>query len=98
MTRDYGLSVTVRLQRLSGTSRMYGFHYQTSRSVRAFSAEAFDVLDEHERLSAHMMKSSAIMAGSKMELRLDGSRGCGVGAKIALGERSIIVFWQQCLE
>ena len=52
---------------------MYEFHYQTSRLVKAAPVAVFDELDDHEKLSAHMMNSSAMMAGSKMKLRL-GSR------------------------
>lgn len=66
---------------------MYEFHHQTSRLVRATPSAVFDELDDHERLSAHMMNSSAMMAGSKMKLRLDEAHGRGVGAKIALEGR-----------
>ncbi len=66
---------------------MYEFHYQTSRLVRATPSAVFDELDDHERLSAHMISSSAMMAGSKMKLRLDEAQGRGVGAKIALEGR-----------
>lgn len=68
---------------------MYEFHYQTSRLVKAAAVAVFDELDDHEKLSAHMMNSSAMMAGSKMKLRLDEAQGRGVGAKIALEGRML---------
>ncbi len=52
--------------------------------VRAGAQELFRELDDHTRLSAHMKKSSWMMVGSRMELRLDDAHGRAVGSRIQL--------------
>lgn len=47
-------------------------------------AAAFDYLDDPHHLSAHMGKSSMMMAGSRMDIRLDDKAGKGLGAEIIL--------------
>jgi hypothetical protein len=52
--------------------------------VSASPSALFEQLDDHRRLSAHMEKSSWMMLGSKMELRLDAGGGRAVGSRIRL--------------
>ena len=66
------------------STRSYQHHFQRSAEVNATPEVLFAELDDHERLSAHMMKSSAMMAGSKMRLHLDERRGRDVGSKISM--------------
>lgn len=66
---------------------MYRHRYETSRSIKADPSKVFAELDDHERLSAHMMRSSAMMAGAVMQLSLDAAKGHSVGSKMALRGR-----------
>lgn len=66
---------------------MYRFHHRTTRFVNATPAAVFAELDDHEKLSAHMMHSSAMMAGSAFSLKFDRARGRGLGARIELEGR-----------
>jgi len=52
--------------------------------VNASPSILFEYLDDHRRLSAHMEKSSWMMLGSRMELRLDAGGGRAVGSHIHL--------------
>ena len=56
--------------------------------VNASPLVLFELLDDHRRLSAHMEKSSWMMLGSRMELRLDAGGGRAVGSRIHLGSES----------
>jgi hypothetical protein len=44
----------------------------------------FKLLDDHQRLSSHMTKSSWMMAGSSMTISTDEAHGQAVGSKIRL--------------
>ena len=55
--------------------------------VNASPLVLFELLDDHRRLSAHMEKSSWMMLGSRMELRLDAGGGRAVGSRIRLAGR-----------
>ncbi len=66
---------------------MLPYHYETTGIIQASPGEVFALLDDHARLSAHMNRRSWMMAGSRMDLELDSSRGRAVGAKIRLSGR-----------
>lgn len=66
------------------TGTIYPHRFETSVDVNASPAELFDELDDHERLSAHMMKSSAMMAGNAMRIEFDDASGRSVGSKIRM--------------
>lgn len=55
-----------------------------SFNVLARPVEVFDYLDDPHRLSSHMGRSSVMMLGSKMEMKLDGNGGRAVGSEIIL--------------
>jgi hypothetical protein len=63
---------------------MYERHFECSVHVNASPLQVFDELDDQERLSAHMMKSSAMMAGSTMRFEFDERRGRSVGSRMRL--------------
>ena len=63
---------------------MYKYHYETGGFVSAGSEAVFDELDQHERLSAHMMQSSRMMAGGAMALKLDHGKGRRIGSLMSL--------------
>jgi hypothetical protein len=65
-------------------ARLYAHRFETSVEVSAKPAEVFAELDDHERLSAHMMQSSAMMAGSSMHVGFDEAKGRSLGAKIRM--------------
>lgn len=66
---------------------MYQHRYETHLFVNASPAEVFAELDDHERLSAHMMRSSAMMAGAAMQLEFDAEKGRKIGSTMALSGR-----------
>lgn len=59
-------------------------HFSSFATLNTTAAEAFRFLDNPMNLSSHMSKSSWMMAGSKMEMKLDPQKGRGVGAEIIL--------------
>lgn len=60
-------------------------HHSSSRVLLDTSPEfAFAFLDDPHHLSSHMGKSSMMMAGSKMKIKLDSKSGKDVGAEIVL--------------
>ena len=63
---------------------MYAHHFESRVHVDAPPKALFDELDDQERLSAHMMKSSAMMAGSVMQFEFDERRGRAVGSRMRL--------------
>lgn len=62
----------------------YPCHFSSSVKINTSLEKAFDFLDDPKKISGHMGKSSWMMAGSKMEIKLDEKQGRGVGAKIIL--------------
>jgi uncharacterized membrane protein len=69
------------------TASMPMFHCEHSVVVRAPAEAVFSYLDDHRRLSAHMSRSSWMMAGSRMSLTLDAAEGRAVGSIIRLSGR-----------
>ena len=66
---------------------MLAFRFESEVAVNAPANAIFSYLDDHRRLSAHMSKSSWMMAGSRMSIELDASEGRAVGAIIRLRGR-----------
>jgi hypothetical protein len=66
------------------TERRYPHRFETSVDVAASPAALFAELDDHERLSAHMMESSSMMAGSAMQFDFDDTKGRSIGSKIRM--------------
>lgn len=62
-------------------------HEEAGALVNASPSVLFELLDDHRRLSSHMEKSSWMMLGSRMELRLDAGAGRAVGSRIQLDGR-----------
>ena len=63
---------------------MYPHHFESRVHVDASPQALFDELDDQERLSAHMMKSSAMMGGGTMRFEFDERRGQAVGSRMRL--------------
>ena len=63
---------------------MYPHHFETRVHVDASPELLFAELDDQERLSEHMMKSSTMMAGSTMRFEFDERRGRAVGSRMRL--------------
>ena len=66
---------------------MYSRHESATVVVSASAAQVFDLLDDHQRLSAHMSKRSLMMGGGKMTTVLDGTHGKAVGSVIEIRGR-----------
>jgi hypothetical protein len=64
---------------------MYRHHFESRARVNAKPAE----LDDQERLSAHMMKSSMMMAGSTMRFEFDAATGRQVGLRMRMFGRAM---------
>jgi hypothetical protein len=64
--------------------RVYPHRFETSVDVNASPAALFAGLDDHERLSAHMMESSSMMAGNAMQFGFDETKGRSIGSKIRM--------------
>lgn len=63
------------------------FHFDCSVVIDAPADEVFARLDDQRLLSAHMSRSSWMMAGSRMNVELDPAEGRAVGAVIRMGGR-----------
>ena len=63
---------------------MYSYHHETRAEIAASPDDLFAELDDQERLSVHMMKSSAMMMGSSMRFESDERRGRAVGSRMRL--------------
>lgn len=64
--------------------RTYSHHFEKTVDVDAPPERVFQELDDHERLAAHMMRSSAMMAGSRMHYEFDDAEGRAIGSKIRM--------------
>jgi len=58
--------------------------FEQSVELPAPRQQVFDYLDDFERLGEHMMRSSWMMAGSRMRYQFDAARGREVGARVQL--------------
>jgi hypothetical protein len=63
---------------------VFPFHFECSVVVNAPAEAVFARLDDPRLLSAHMSRSSGMMAGSRMEIELDASQGRALGALIGM--------------
>lgn len=72
---------------VGSSSQRLPYHFETSGFVPADVTEAFEHLDDHKRLSAHMERSSWMMGGGKMQLSFDDQAGREVGSVISLSGR-----------
>ena len=63
------------------------FHFESDVELNASADAVFSLLDDHNRLSAHMTEPSWIMAGSRLTIELDAADGRAVGALIRLRGR-----------
>ncbi|WP_264447544.1 SRPBCC family protein [Novosphingobium sp. JCM 18896] len=68
-------------------TRSYAHHFSKAAAVNATPDEVFAYVDSHERLTSHMMRSSTMMAGGRMNLFLDEKEGRAVGAVIGMSGR-----------
>jgi hypothetical protein len=59
-------------------------HFEQAVDLRAPVTAVFDYLDDFERLGAHMMRSSWMMAGSAMRYEFDAGRGRKPNARVRL--------------
>src|SRR5262245_28203466 len=59
-------------------------HFEQAVELRERAEVVFDHLDDFEQLGAHMMRSSWMMAGSRMSYDFDDARGRKVGAAVRL--------------
>ena len=66
---------------------LFRFSHASEAAVAAAAPVLFEHLDDPARLSAHMGKSSAMMAGSTMSLQVDAAGGRAVGSRIGMGGR-----------
>ena len=62
----------------------YPLHYETVVTLAAEPATAFAWLDDFKKLSAHMVKSSPMMMGSKMAIVIDALGGRSVGSTVRM--------------
>lgn len=66
---------------------MYERHYKRRVEIPARAEELFLDLDDHERLSSHMMTSSWMMGGGRMHFSFDEAAGRKVGSVIRMTGR-----------
>ena len=59
-------------------------HCETRAVLKASVAEAFAYLDDFRKLSAHMERPSAMMAGSRMTIEMDATEGRQVGSRVSM--------------
>lgn len=71
----------------AGEARRYRHHFEATERIEASPPVLFDKMDDHDWLAAHMMKSSAMMAGSAMAIDTDALHGRAVGSRIAMSGR-----------
>ena len=63
------------------------FHYTSRAYVTARPESLFAYLDDQERLSSHMTRSSWLMGGGKMSIDFDVGRGQQIGSHIRMTGR-----------
>ncbi|MBO9670714.1 MAG: hypothetical protein J7485_09375 [Sphingobium sp.] len=69
--------------------RSYRHHFAKTVAVRAKPDALFAYVDDHERLASHMMRSSMMMAGNRMEISFDDKQGRAIGAVIGMSGRML---------
>lgn len=66
-------------------------HFETVRPLNVSASAAFSYLDDHARLSAHMNRSSWMMAGSSMTIETDAAAGQALGSLIRIRGRILLI-------
>ena len=59
-------------------------HYEESSVIPAIAEKVFAYIDDHNKFSSHMNKSSLMMGGGKMETTVDEGMGQKIGSHILL--------------
>jgi hypothetical protein len=59
-------------------------HLESSAFVLGTPEAVFGYVDDHERLSSHMTRSSWMMGGGRMDVHLDAGRGQRLGSTIRM--------------
>lgn len=67
----------------------FPYHFESRVTVRAAMEVVFARLDDPLLLSAHMSRSSGMMAGSSMKIELDAAKGRAIGGVIRMSGRFI---------
>ncbi len=63
------------------------YHCESRRHIAAPASAVFAYLDDHNRLSSHMSRSSWMTAGSRFDIGVDAAKGKAVGSHIYLDGR-----------
>lgn len=63
-------------------------HFESAGFVSAPPDAVFSYVDDHERLSSHMTRSSWMMGGGRMDVQLDAGRGRRLGSRIRMSGRA----------
>jgi hypothetical protein len=63
-------------------------HFESTGFVTAPPDAVFSYVDDHERLSSHMTRSSWMMGGGRMDVQLDAGRGRRLGSRIRMSGRA----------
>ena len=66
---------------------MYQRRFESLLQVHAAPEAVFEFVDDHARLSGHMMTSSSMMAGGRMTIASDAGHGRVVGSHITMSGR-----------
>lgn len=69
------------------TAMALPFHKESTVHIVASPQAVFQLLDDHERLAAHMEKPSLMMAGASMKIDTDSRNGKALGSVITLKGR-----------
>ena len=67
----------------------FPFHHESTGLVHAPVEQVFAFLDDPKAMSAHMGKSSMMMAGTRMSIDVDADGGRVVGSKIRMDGRML---------
>ncbi len=68
-------------------SKPFQFHREATVHVAASPPTVFALLDDHQRLAAHMEKPSLMMAGATMKIETDNQKGQALGSLITVKGR-----------
>ena len=63
-------------------------HFESVGFIPATPAAVFNYVDDHERLSSHMTRSSWMMGGGRMDVQLDAGHGRRLGSRIRMSGRA----------
>ncbi len=63
-------------------------HFESAGFVTASPDAVFGYVDDHERLSSHMTRSSWMMGGGRMDVKLDAGRGRRLDSHIQMSGRA----------